>query len=106
MPVLLFGFRVIRGIRVIRVLGTEAVMRLFVAVEIDEPARLAAAEAVERLRAELSRRGARLDVRWVPADKLHISYFTVRAHCRHILEKTECRSIKDLRQKSLIEGWT
>ena len=40
------------------------------------------------------------------ADKLHISYYTVRAHCRHILEKTECRSIKDLRQKSLSEGWT
>jgi len=43
---------------------------------------------------------------YVIADKLHISYFTVRAHCRHILEKTECRSIKDLRQKSLAEGWT
>jgi len=42
----------------------------------------------------------------VIADKLNISYFTVRAHCRHILEKTECRSIKDLRQKSLTEGWT
>jgi DNA-binding CsgD family transcriptional regulator len=40
------------------------------------------------------------------ADKLHISYYTVRAHCRHILEKTECRSIRDLRQKSLTEGWT
>lgn len=38
--------------------------------------------------------------------KLHISYFTVRAHCRHILEKTECRSIRDLKQKCLEEGWT
>jgi len=43
---------------------------------------------------------------YIIADKLHISYFTVRAHCRHILEKTECRSIKDLRLKSLSEGWT
>ncbi len=40
------------------------------------------------------------------AKKLHISYFTVRAHCRHILEKTGCRSIKDLKQKSLEEGWS
>jgi DNA-binding CsgD family transcriptional regulator len=43
---------------------------------------------------------------YIIADKLNISYYTVRAHCRHILEKTECRSIKDLRQKSLAEGWT
>ena len=39
------------------------------------------------------------------AKKLHISYFTVRAHCRHILEKTTCRSIKDLKQKCHEEGW-
>ena len=52
-------------------------MRLFIAVEIDEPARIAAAEAIERLRAELSRRGARLDVRWVPADKLHITLWFI-----------------------------
>jgi 2'-5' RNA ligase len=52
-------------------------LRLFVGVEIDEPARIAASEAAERLRAELSRRGARLDARWVPADKLHITLWFI-----------------------------
>ncbi len=52
-------------------------MRLFVAVEIDEPARIAAAEAVERLRADLSRRGVHLDARWVPADNLHITLWFI-----------------------------
>ena len=51
--------------------------RLFVAVEIDEPVRNAAAEAVERLRALLSRGGVNLDARWVPADKLHITLWFI-----------------------------
>lgn len=51
--------------------------RLFVAVEIDEAVRIAAAEAVERLRAQLSRRGAHLDARWVPADNLHITLWFI-----------------------------
>jgi RNA 2',3'-cyclic 3'-phosphodiesterase len=53
------------------------VARLFVAVEIEEPARLAAAGAVQRIRAELSRRRAHLDARWVPADKLHITLWFI-----------------------------
>jgi 2'-5' RNA ligase len=53
------------------------VARLFVAVEIEEPVRIAAAEAVDRLRAQLSRRGVHLDARWVPADNLHITLWFV-----------------------------
>jgi 2'-5' RNA ligase len=52
-------------------------LRLFVAVEIDDAVRKAAADAVERLRAELSRRGAHLDARWVPADNLHITLWFI-----------------------------
>ena len=51
--------------------------RLFVAVEIEEPVRIAAAEAVERLRAQFSRRGVHLDARWVPADNLHITLWFI-----------------------------
>ncbi len=52
-------------------------MRLFVAVEIEEPARIAAAGAVERLRSQLSRRGVHVDARWVPADNLHITLWFI-----------------------------
>jgi RNA 2',3'-cyclic 3'-phosphodiesterase len=52
-------------------------LRLFVAVEIEEPARIAAAHAGERLRAEVSRRGVHLDARWVPADNLHITLWFI-----------------------------
>lgn len=52
-------------------------MRLFVAVELDERVRIAAAEAGERLRKALSRQRVRLDARWVPAGNLHITLWFI-----------------------------
>jgi 2'-5' RNA ligase len=52
-------------------------VRLFVAVEIDERVRIAAAEAAERVRKGLSRRRVQLDARWVPVDNLHITLWFI-----------------------------
>jgi 2'-5' RNA ligase len=52
-------------------------VRLFVAVEIDEPVRIAAADAAARFRARLSQQRPDLDARWVPADNLHITLWFI-----------------------------
>jgi RNA 2',3'-cyclic 3'-phosphodiesterase len=52
-------------------------LRLFVAVEIAEPVRIAAAHASERLRARLSRKDLHIDARWVAADNLHITIWFI-----------------------------
>jgi 2'-5' RNA ligase len=55
----------------------EAGLRLFVAVEIDEPVRIAAVDAAGRLRARLSRQCVDLDARWVPVDNLHLTLWFI-----------------------------
>jgi RNA 2',3'-cyclic 3'-phosphodiesterase len=52
-------------------------LRLFAAVEIDEPVRIAAADASERLRARLLRKDLHIDARWVAADHLHITIWFI-----------------------------
>jgi RNA 2',3'-cyclic 3'-phosphodiesterase len=52
-------------------------LRLFVAVEIDEPVRIAAADAGERLRACLSRKDLHIDARWVAVDQLHVTIWFI-----------------------------
>ena len=52
-------------------------MRLFVAVEFEEPVRIAAVDAAARLRARLSRHQVDLDARWVPVDNLHITLWFI-----------------------------
>jgi RNA 2',3'-cyclic 3'-phosphodiesterase len=52
-------------------------LRLFVAVEIDEPVRIAAADAAERLRARLSRKDLHIDARWVAVDQLHVTIWFI-----------------------------
>ncbi len=39
------------------------------------------------------------------AEVKHISVFTVRSHWRNILQKTNCRSQKELKSLALVEGW-
>ena len=48
-------------------------MRLFIGIELDEPARTACAAAARRLRDRLTQRRVGLDVRWVPEENLHIT---------------------------------
>lgn len=49
-------------------------MRLFVAVELEDDVRHAAAEAASALRRAIARAGD-LDARWIPEDSLHITLF-------------------------------
>lgn len=51
--------------------------RLFVGVELDDPARLAAAAVVSAFRSDLSRAGIQVDARWVPAENLHITLWFI-----------------------------
>jgi 2'-5' RNA ligase len=52
-------------------------VRLFVAVEIEEPVRIAAVDAAGRLRARLSRQCVDLHARWVPVDNLHLTLWFI-----------------------------
>lgn len=39
------------------------------------------------------------------AKKIHLSYYTVRAHWRNILAKTECKNNRELTELATKEGW-
>ena len=65
-PHVALGVRPHRGAR-------RADVRLFVGIEIDERARVAAADAAARFRTRLSRHSVHLEARWVPAENLHVT---------------------------------
>ena len=52
-------------------------MRIFLGVELEEHVKAAAAGAVERLRAELTRAAPGLMVRWVPPENMHITVWFI-----------------------------
>ncbi len=39
------------------------------------------------------------------SEELDMSYHTVRTHWRNILQKTKCKTQKDLKQMALLKGW-